>query len=70
MADTTIDTTSPQYQQLLAGLGVLRTVLTPRVRILKDLSHTKQQWWLQRDPLMLEFVRLVRDFKVAMELNE
>lgn len=70
MPDTNIDTTSNQYQQLLNGLGILRTVLTPRVKALKNLPRDKQRWWLQRDPLMREFVRIVRDFNAAMEIQE
>lgn len=62
MANTTIDTTSPQDQQLLNGLGTLRTVLTPRAKVLRGLSREQQRWWVNRDPLMKEFVRMVRDF--------
>ena len=70
MVDLNIDTSSPQYTALNNGLDTLRTVLTPRVKILRDLPPDKQRLWLQRDPLMLKFVRMVRDFQSAMEINE
>lgn len=72
MADMTIDTTSVQYQQLLNGLGTLRTVLAPRVRFLQRLSREQQRAWLQHDPLLRRTIIMSRTLTgiVAQELSE
>ncbi len=67
----TIDTTSAQYQNLLTGMGTLRTLLTPRFKVFVKLPRAKQKDWLGRDPLLKEVVRLVRDVnKLDVQSNE
>ena len=56
-----IDTTTPQYMQLLAGVPVLRSVLGPRFKIFVKLSRDKQKAWLNRDPLLAAVVYLYKD---------
>ena len=65
MADVTIDTTSAQYLNLLSGVGTLRTLLAPRFKVFVKLPRDKQILWLQRDPLLKEVLRLVRDVNKA-----
>ena len=65
MADIDIDTTSQQYQNLLTGVGTLRTLLTPRFKVFVKLPRDKQLLWLQRDPLLKAVLRLVRDVNKA-----
>lgn len=67
MADIKIDTTNGQYQSLLSGLGTLRTVLGPRLNLLKRLRHSdrregtdKVRQWLDRDPLLRRVVIMAR----------
>ena len=71
MADINIDTSDPQYVQLLNGLGTLRTLLGPRVKMLIRLrNHDRRNGtelvraWLQRDPL------LRRTLKIAQSLDK
>lgn len=56
-----VDTTSQEYQNLLAGVGRLRSLLAPRFKLFVKLPRPKQLEWLQRDPLLREVIRLVRD---------
>ena len=67
--DINIDTTAGQYQQLLAALGTLRTVLAPRIRLLADLPREKQQAWLSRDPLLRRTIKLAQSLAELMELE-
>jgi hypothetical protein len=72
MADINIDTTSPQYVQLLNGLGTLRTVLAPRIQLLRQLPRDKQKAWLQRDPLLRRTIKLAQTLGeiISEELEE
>ncbi len=72
MPDITIDTTSGQYQQLLAGLDTLRTTLAPRIKILLQLPSDKQRVWLQRDPLLRRTILLAQQLGnlIHEELSE
>ena len=72
MPSISIDTTSVQYQQLLAGLGVLRTVLAPRITLLRQLTREQQRAWLARDPLLRRTIRMATDLAelVYLELEE
>lgn len=72
MPDIVIDTSSNQYQQLLAGLGTLRTVLAPRIRILLLLPRDKQLAWLKRDALLRRAIRMAQNLSdiIDMELDE
>lgn len=65
MPGINIDTTSQQYQNLLNGIGTLRTLLAPRFKVFVKLPRDKQRLWLQRDPLLREVLRLVRDVNKA-----
>lgn len=69
MADITIDTSAPQYQQLLNGLGTLRTVLAPRVKLLLQLPPAKQRAWLQRDPLLRRTIKMSQTLTELLELE-
>lgn len=60
MANITINTSSTQYQKLLTGLGALRTVLAPRIKVLRDLPRDRQKTWLQRDPLLRRTIIMAR----------
>jgi len=70
MARIEIDTTDPQYQQLLNGLETLKTVLAPRIKLLLRLRKQERmglvRQWLQRDPLMRETLRLARQLSKLM----
>ncbi len=76
MPDIDIDTTDAQYQQLLSGLGTLRTVLAPRIRILHELwdqgERQKVRQWLQRDPLLRRTLLLAQKLRhlLDQELDE
>lgn len=72
MAELTIDTTSNQYQQLLNGLGTLRTLLGPRIKMLLKADRDVQKAWLQRDPLLRRTILLARKLSklVDLELDE
>ena len=67
MADTTIDTTAGQYQALLSGIGTLRTVMTPRLKLLKKLPYGKQKTWVQHDPLLKATLKLGLDLAAYLE---
>ena len=67
MADTTIDTTSVQYGKLLTGIGTLRDVMTPRLKLLKKMPYSKQKWCVQRDPLLKATLKLGLDLKEYLE---
>ena len=58
---TVVDTTSQEYRNLLGGVGRLRSLLAPRFKLFVKLPRPKQREWLQRDPLLKEVIRLVRD---------
>ena len=60
MPATNIDTSSAQYNQLLSGLGTLRTLLAPRIKLLLTLPRAKQRAWLQRDPLLRHTLKLAQ----------
>ena len=71
MADIDIDTTGAQYRQLLSGLGTLRTVLAPRIKLLIKLPRDKQNQWLRRDPLLRRAILFARDLaEIDVELSE
>ncbi len=70
MAEINIDPTDAQYQKLLGGLATLRTTLAPRVKLLLKLPVARQKLWLQHDPLLRDFVRLVKEFSRAVRVNE
>lgn len=70
MPDINIDTSSPQYQNLLAGIGTLRTMLAPRFKVFIKLPRPKQIVWLQRDPLFRAVTQLVRDVNKLNVLTE
>lgn len=72
MADITIDTSSPQYVQLLDGIGTLRTVLAPRIKLLRQLPREKRLQWLQRDPLMRRMIIMAQSIAnlIDEELSE
>ncbi len=54
-----IDTTSNQYQQLYIGLATLTDVLSPRIKMLGKLSTDKQVAWIQKDPLLKRYLKMV-----------
>ncbi len=73
MADINIDTTSGQYQNLLSGLGTLRTVLAPRIALMKKMlkqegGRAKVRNWLQRDPLLRRVI--IMSQKLSDFINE
>ncbi len=63
MADLTIDTSSGQYTQLLAGLATLRTRLAPSINILRQLGPADQRRWVRRDPLLRRTIKLARSLE-------
>lgn len=73
MADVTIDTTSAQYQQLLAGLQTLRAELGPRLRMLKVLrdrgEDEKVRRLLQRDPLLRRTIKMAQGLVDFLDLD-
>jgi len=69
MANITIDTTSQQYQQLLNGLGTLRTVLAPRVKLLMKLPEDKRLLVLQRDPLLRRTLKMAQALRKVLDLE-
>ena len=64
MANLNIDTTSQQYQNLVAGLPILQAHLATRAPLLRRLAkrHNKDAMraWLNADPLLKDFLRLVK----------
>lgn len=64
MADLNIDTTSGQYQQLLAGLSVLESRLATRKPLLLRLAKRGDKATLvailNADPLLKDFLRLAK----------
>ena len=72
MANINIDTTDVQYQKLLNGLGTLRVVLAPRIKLLMQLPEDKQKQWLRRDPLLRRAILFARNLSdlVDLELDE
>ncbi len=52
MSDITIDTTAPNYQAFLTGLGQLKTFLAPTVQLVRQLPKAEQKAWLAADPLL------------------
>ena len=67
MANVIIDTTDATYQQLLAGLGTLRTRLRPQVALMRQMTREQQKAIVQRDPLLLESIRFARDLSEVVE---
>ena len=64
-----IDTRSPQYVQLLGRLAALRGVLSPRIKLLRQLKAAdsrdgtaKARQWLQRDPLLRRTIIMAQSF--------
>ena len=54
-----INTTTPQYQAMLTGLGTLDNQTVVKILRFRKLSLVKKRQWLQRDPLFkatLQFV--------------
>ncbi len=70
MADLSIDTSAPGYQNALVFLEQLKTRLQPRMRFLlsKGLSPQQRRTWLQADPLLKKFLKL--SLKVVDRLEE
>ncbi len=58
-----IDTTSPQYQQVLSGLNTLRTLLPPRVKFLRQLSRSQQKDYLEADIVMKHALQLAHSLR-------
>lgn len=56
-----IDTSAPQYQNLLAAVITLRSTLTPRFKSFNRAPEAAQKDWLARDPLLRETLRLIGD---------
>jgi hypothetical protein len=56
-----IDTTSQQYQNLLAGIDTLETQLAERWPMFRRLPRAQKVVWLQRDPLLRRALRFVDD---------
>lgn len=69
MPTMNIDTTSQQYQNLLAGLGTLRTVLAPRIRLLQRANRERQKQWLQRDPLLRRTILMSQKLMNFLDLE-
>lgn len=72
MADITFNTDDPQYVELLNGLGTLRTVLAPRIKLLLKMDLEKQKRVLARDPLLRRTILMARKLSplVDLELTE
>lgn len=69
MADITFNTDDAQYVQLLNGLGTLRTVLAPRIKLLLKMDREKQIRVLQRDPLLRRAILLARTLSAVVDLE-
>jgi hypothetical protein len=56
MAHITINTTSPQYQNYLAGIRDLKAAYAPRIRQYLKASEERQAIWRQNDPILDELI--------------
>jgi len=67
MANITIDTSESQYQNLLNGLGTLRTVMTPRLLLFAKCPKSVQALWYNHDPLLKETLKIGMTLKNYIE---
>ena len=63
MADITINTSAPQYVQMMSALASLRNYLPPKVKLLRKMRERdkrdgtdKARQWLNRDPLLRRII--------------
>jgi len=69
MADFTIDPSTQSYQQLLAGLGVLRTRIAARLPYFGRLSLADKKRWLNKDPLFKEMITMSKQLVNFLDLE-
>ena len=56
-----IDTSDAQYNTLLAGIDLLRSVMTPQLRLFSMASDEQRRAWWINDPLLKAMLLLLRD---------
>lgn len=61
IASQDIDTSDAQYNALLNGIAVLRSVMTERLRLFAMASDEQRRQWWKNDPLLKAMLLLLRD---------
>ena len=61
IAGQDIDTSDAQYNTLLAGIDLLRAVMTPRLKLFSMASDEQRKTWWNNDPLLKAMLLLLRD---------